>query len=231
MKKYFVLIIILLFLGCEQRPLINRMITGASNDNAGINSVSPSPMVMGESVTITGENFGDSQGSSKLYLNDIELTAITSWSDTSITFTLPSSGIRPGELKVITVYGEVKKSNIGLLQSFYIPFVQAADPTNTHLYIQIGDKIKMTGTGQVTSSYYGTTGPEGDTSDTHIAYSWFDGQRPCQSLVFKISSSKTTGYGIGDEFITNNVMPGELYIGITNWNPGIGAYTATIEWY
>jgi Glycosyl hydrolases family 31/Domain of unknown function (DUF5110)/IPT/TIG domain/Carbohydrate binding module (family 6) len=86
-----------------------------------ITKVSPPATAAGTSVTLTGQNFGSSQGSSYLTLaqggtswgapyDGAKLT-ITSWSDTSITFTLPSSTgsfpLQPGTATItVTVAGQ-----------------------------------------------------------------------------------------------------------------------------
>jgi uncharacterized repeat protein (TIGR01451 family) len=86
-----------------------------------ITSVSPSTTAAGTSVTLTGQNFGSSQGSSYLTLaqggtswgapyDGAKLT-ISSWSDTAITFTLPpNSGpfpLQPGTATItVTVQGQ-----------------------------------------------------------------------------------------------------------------------------
>ena len=79
-----------------------------------ISQVSPATTAAGTSVTLTGQNFGSSQGSSYLTLaqggtswgapyDGAKLT-ITSWSDTSITFALPpDSGSYPLEPGIATI--------------------------------------------------------------------------------------------------------------------------------
>jgi IPT/TIG domain len=85
-------------------------IAGTVGPTPAITSVSPSSTTPGSTVTLTGQNFGATQGSSYLTLaqggtswgapNDGAKLAITGWSDTSITFQLPpdsgSSRLRPG---------------------------------------------------------------------------------------------------------------------------------------
>jgi hypothetical protein len=44
---------------------------------------------MGSSITITGTEFGATQGASTVVLDQVQC-AVTSWSDTSITFTVPN---------------------------------------------------------------------------------------------------------------------------------------------
>jgi hypothetical protein len=86
-----------------------------------LSSVSPSTTTAGSSVTLGGQNFGASQGDSYLTLvqggtswgapyDGAKLT-ITSWSDTSITVTLPpNSGsfpLQPGTATMtVTVSGQ-----------------------------------------------------------------------------------------------------------------------------
>jgi hypothetical protein len=89
-----------------------------------VTQLTPSTTTAGSSVTLTGQNFGSSQGSSYLTLaqggtswgapyDGAKLT-ITSWSDTSITFTLPPSTgsfpLEPGPA-TITVTSDGQTSN------------------------------------------------------------------------------------------------------------------------
>jgi hypothetical protein len=86
-----------------------------------ITEVSPPTTAAGTSVTLTGQNFGSSQGASYLTLAqggtswgapyDAAKLTITSWSDTSITFTLPPSTgpfpLQPGTATItVTVAGQ-----------------------------------------------------------------------------------------------------------------------------
>ncbi|MBV9857788.1 MAG: DUF5110 domain-containing protein, partial [Streptosporangiaceae bacterium] len=90
-----------------------------------ISGVSPASTAAGTPVTLTGQNFGTSQGSSYLTLaqggtswgapyDGVKLT-ITSWSDTSVTFTLPpdsgSYPLEPGTATItVTVDGQTSAS-------------------------------------------------------------------------------------------------------------------------
>src|SRR5260370_750587 len=55
-----------------------------------ITSLSPTSGAVGASVTITGTNFGATQGSSSVTFKTTVATAITSWSATSIVATVPT---------------------------------------------------------------------------------------------------------------------------------------------
>jgi uncharacterized protein (TIGR03437 family) len=87
-----------------------------------ITSATPSTAAPGTTVTLSGQNFGSTQGSSYLTLvqggtswgapyDGAKLT-ITSWSDTSITFQLPPGSnypwpLQPGSATVtVTVAGQ-----------------------------------------------------------------------------------------------------------------------------
>jgi Glycosyl hydrolases family 31/Domain of unknown function (DUF5110)/NPCBM-associated, NEW3 domain of alpha-galactosidase/Carbohydrate binding module (family 6)/IPT/TIG domain len=95
-----------------------------------ITNVQPASGNAGTSITITGQNFGASQGSSYLFLADLDTSwgapfdgatlSITSWSDTSITFALPSpqgpNGVWhlvPGTTATVTVNVNGSASNAG----------------------------------------------------------------------------------------------------------------------
>ncbi len=72
-----------------------------------ISGVSSTTGSVGSQVVITGSNFGASQGNSQVLLNDSVVT-VNSWSDTSITITIPA-GATSGPLVVST--GSTASSN------------------------------------------------------------------------------------------------------------------------
>jgi uncharacterized protein (TIGR03437 family) len=65
------------------------MLVGQSLLTSSITSLSQNSGPVGASVTITGANFGATQGTSTLMFNGIA-ASVTSWSATSITATVPS---------------------------------------------------------------------------------------------------------------------------------------------
>src|SRR5436309_8895060 len=75
---------------------------GGNPSPASITSLNPTSGVLGTSVTITGANFGASQGTSTVTFNGIGATP-TSWSATSIVVPVPS-GATTGNV-VVTVGG------------------------------------------------------------------------------------------------------------------------------
>lgn len=82
---------------------------GNNNNNNGappapaISSLSPSSGAVGAAVTITGSNFGASQGSSTITFNGISAGPASAWSATSITVNVPT-GATTGNV-VVTVSG------------------------------------------------------------------------------------------------------------------------------
>src|SRR5207244_2590189 len=68
-----------------------------------ISSLSPTAAAAGQAVTITGINFGATQGSSSVTFNGTAATTIGAWSSTSITASVPA-GATTGPV-VVTVNG------------------------------------------------------------------------------------------------------------------------------
>ncbi|PYU48185.1 MAG: hypothetical protein DMG48_21165, partial [Acidobacteria bacterium] len=75
---------------------------GGNPSPASITSLNPTSGVLGTSVTITGANFGATQGTSTVKFNGIAATP-TSWSATSIVVPVPT-GATTGNV-VVTVGG------------------------------------------------------------------------------------------------------------------------------
>ena len=109
----------------QTSPAQTITVTGTVGPTPVISSVAPSTTTAGTSVTLTGQNFGSSQGSSYITLaqggtswgapfDGAKLT-ITSWSDTSITFTLPPPTgpfpLQPGTATItVTVGGQTSNT-------------------------------------------------------------------------------------------------------------------------
>src|SRR5579862_1029204 len=90
--KHVVQLVFLLFLVCS--------VAFAQSSPPTITGISPASAYPGTSITITGTNFGATQGSSTVAFNDGQLVATpTSWSDTQIKVTVPT-GTTSGEIFV-----------------------------------------------------------------------------------------------------------------------------------
>jgi hypothetical protein len=108
----------------QSSPAATLNIAGTVAPTPSISSVSPSSTTPGSTVTLAGQNFGATQGSSYLTLAqdgtswgapfDGATLTITSWSDTSITFQLPPDSppfpLTPGSATVTVTVGS-KASN------------------------------------------------------------------------------------------------------------------------
>jgi len=103
-----------------------------------ITSLSPSTAAVGASVTVTGTNFGSSQGTSTLKFNGTAATAVTSWTQTSIVATVPS-GATTGN--VVVAVNSVASNN----SSFTVvaaPAITGLSPTTG----PTGTAVTITGT-------------------------------------------------------------------------------------
>jgi len=80
---------------------------GGGSSSPSITALAPSSGPVGTAVTITGTNFGTSQGSSTVTFNGTA-ASVTSWSATSIAATVPS-GATTGNV-VVTVGGQASNS-------------------------------------------------------------------------------------------------------------------------
>lgn len=81
----FILLLLVGLLGCS----------GGGNNNANlpsaiVSSVSSTEARVGDTIIVSGENFGVTQGSSTLTISGVEATTIIAWSDTEITAVIPT---------------------------------------------------------------------------------------------------------------------------------------------
>ena len=79
--------------------------TPTPSDPPTISSINPNSGVIGSEVSISGSNFGTSQGDSYLTFDDVRATTITSWSDTLIKVKVPPGINGLVQVAVITPAG------------------------------------------------------------------------------------------------------------------------------
>jgi hypothetical protein len=131
-----------------------------------ITSLSPTTGAVGASVTITGTNFGSSQGSSTVKFNGTAGT-VTSWSATSIATTVPS-GATTGN---VVVFASGVNSNGSSFTVVSAPSITSLSPTSG----AVGTPVTITGTnfgssqGSSTVKFNGTTATVTTWSATSIA--------------------------------------------------------------
>jgi RHS repeat-associated protein len=141
-----------------------------------ITTLSPTSGVVGTSVTITGTNFGSTQGTSSLTFSGTTATP-TSWSATSIVVPVPT-GATTGNV-VVTVSGQA--SNGVSFTVVVPPSISALSPTSG----AVGASVTVAGTnfgstqGTSTVKFNGTTGTPTSWSTT--------------SIVVPVPSGATTG--------------------------------------
>jgi hypothetical protein len=120
-------------------PLVANLPTG-SPGSPGITNILPNPAAVGTSVTITGTNFGATQGGSTVTFNGTTASP-TSWSATSITALVPVGAASGGV--VVTVGAQASNS--------YAFTVSAPPPAPTITNIElnpapVGASVTITGT-------------------------------------------------------------------------------------
>ena len=143
-----------------------------------ITSLSPTSGPVATSVTITGTNFGASQGTSTVTFNGTNAGTATSWSATSIVIPVPS-GATTGNV-VVTVGGLT--SNGSLFTVTVPPSITTLSPTSG----SVGTSVTIAGTnfgamqGASTVTFNGT--------NAGTATSW-----SATSIVIPVPSGTTTG--------------------------------------
>jgi len=103
-----------------------------------ISSISPSTARAGDSITITGTNFGSTQGSGQVWLGSKLAGSYVSWSNTQIVATV-ASGATSGvaQVKQSGVWGNTVALTV------ITPVISSVSPTTA----RAGDSITITGTG------------------------------------------------------------------------------------
>ena len=143
--------------------------TVGSSSGPSIASLSPTTGALGAQVTITGTNFGSSQGTSTVTFNGTAAT-VTSWSATSIATTVPS-GATTGNV-VVTVGGVASNGvSFTVTGSGSGPTISSLSPTSG----PVGTAVTITGTsfgssqGTSTVTFNGTAATVTSWSATSIA--------------------------------------------------------------
>ena len=101
-------------------------ISGVSPQNARTNNV----------VTVSGENFGSSRGSSSVRIGSVPITSFTSWSSRAIRFRVPIN-TPPGNLTIRTTNGTSNSIRLNITS----PYLTNISPTR----VRPGDRLTLTG--------------------------------------------------------------------------------------
>lgn len=129
-----------------------------------VNAVSPQAGPVGTPVTITGNGFGASQGTSSVSFNSVAATTISSWSDTQIVANVPTGATTGGVKVTVGSTG----SNAGNIFTVGSVVVTGVNPTSG----LPGTQIQVSGSGFGASQGSSTLTINGWTA---TASSWTDG--------------------------------------------------------
>ncbi|MGO9229857.1 MAG: IPT/TIG domain-containing protein, partial [Bryobacteraceae bacterium] len=143
-----------------------------------ITSLSPTSGPVSTSVTITGTNFGASQGASTVAFNGTAAGTATSWSATSIVVKVPT-GATTGNV-VVTVGGLA--SNGVSFTVTVAPSITSLSPTSG----PVGTSVTITGTNFGASQGTSTVTFNGTSAGTATSWS-------ATSIVVKVPTGATTG--------------------------------------
>lgn len=97
-----------------------------------VSSVLPAQARVGDTITVSGQNFGATQGTSTLSINGVTATQITNWSDTQIVATLPNTAT--------TGNVTVSVNGVAGAPGFLDVLWQAANPMNVAVSMAAGDQ-------------------------------------------------------------------------------------------
>jgi hypothetical protein len=117
----------------------NSVLFTVTSSDPSITSITPGAGVVGTSVTITGTNFGTSQGTSTVTFNGTTGTP-TSWSPTSITVPVPT---RATTGNVLVTVGGVASNPYGFEVGTAAPNITSISPTSG----AVATSVTITGTG------------------------------------------------------------------------------------
>ena len=144
-----------------------------------ITAISPAVAGPGWAVTITGTNFGASQGAGAVYFNQIPATSITSWSDTQIVAVVPPAAVTG----YITVVANGLGSNNSPQLTIYNPVPTSLTPPAA----PVGGTVTLAGSGFGTVAS-GDAIQIGGTPVPVSAGNWSD-----TSITFTVPANVSTG--------------------------------------
>jgi IPT/TIG domain len=163
----------------EQATILVAFKPGAGAPTPTITSLSPTSGAVGSSVTITGTNFGSTQGSSTVKFNGTIATSISSWSNTSIVAVVPS-GATTGNV-VVTVGGVASNAAGFTVSPSSTPTISSLSPTSG----AVGTPVTISGTN------FGTT--QGTSAVTFNGTSATITSWSTTSIVAQVPAGATTG--------------------------------------
>jgi hypothetical protein len=201
---------------------VGAAVMGGGSSNPAITSLSTTSGAVGASVTITGSNFGSSQGTSTVQFNGTT-ASVSIWSNTSISTAVPS-GATTGNVVV----------NVNSTNSNGVAFTVVPAPNITSLSTtsgSVGTAVTISGTNFGSSQGSGTVMFNGTTASVT---SW-----SATAIATTVPSGATTGNvvvfasGVNSNGVNFTVLPPAAPTGLTatagngqvslTWNASVGA--------
>ena len=182
-----------------------------------INSISPASGTVGTQVTLTGANFGATQGSSTLSLGPA--ATITTWSDTQIVFNVPQ-GATPGQQTIWLFVDSVAATENFTVNSQASPTITtmspASGPTGTQVTIIGSGFGSIQGTNTLT--FNGVAATVASWTDTSISASVPPGATS-GNVVVTVGGQASNGlpFTIGG-FLSGTVSPTVTSVTLTSPN-------------
>jgi YD repeat-containing protein len=211
------------YIGFAVSGMTNSGLVTATFDNATVTigttpfvtGVSPALGGIGSQVTISGSNFGASQGSSTLTFNGTLATSITSWSNTQIVASVPV-GATTGPVNVVvnSIQG-ISSASFTVIS----PVITGVTPPSA----PVGGSITITGTGFGAYTGEGQVQFNGAAVD---AYPWSN-----TSITASVPTGATSGpvTVVYDGVTSNSVSFTVLEpLSVTAISPAAGAVGATV---
>jgi IPT/TIG domain len=169
-----------------------------------IATVNPTSGPVGTAVTITGTNFGASQGTSSVTFNGLSAGTASAWSATSITIAVPANATT-GSI-VVTVNG-LASNGMNFTVTPAAPTITSVNPTSG----PVGTAIRITGTNFGPSQ--GTSGVTFNGISAGTASAW-----SATSITIAVPANATTGNVI---VTVNNAPSNGVKFTVTSGNAAI----------
>ena len=151
----------------------------AVQNSPQILSISPASGAVGSFVTITGVNFGATQGASTVKFNGTSATAITSWSATEIACAVPTGAVTGN---IVVTVGGIASNGVSFTVTSSGPQILSLNPVSG----TVGTTVTITGNNFGSSQGLSTVKFNGTTAT--LITSWAAGQVVC-----KVPNGAATG--------------------------------------